>query len=63
MLDVNLKGHRSHAVADALTARGVFFSTGNSGQHIMDGYGDRAVLRKPFKYDALSAILTGLISR
>jgi len=25
MLDVNLKGHRSHAVADALTARGVFF--------------------------------------
>jgi len=65
MLDVNLKGHRSHAVADALAARGVpfFFSTGNSGQHIMDGYSDRAVLRKPFKYDALTAILTGLLSR
>src|SRR5450631_451829 len=50
MLDVNLQGHNSRPVADALAARGVpfFFSTGNGGHHTMDEYDDRPVLRKPF---------------
>lgn len=65
MLDVNLKGDNSRPVADALAARGVpfFFSTGNGGHHTMDGYGDRAILRKPFQYEDLAAIFTGLLYR
>jgi CheY-like chemotaxis protein len=65
MLDVNLNGTNSRPVADALAARGVpfFFSTGNGGHHTMDGYGDQAILRKPFMHDDLAAILTGLLSR
>ena len=65
MLDVNLKGTNSRRVADALAARGVpfFFSTGNGGHHTMDGYGDRAILKKPFIYEDLAAILKGLLAR
>lgn len=62
MLDVNLKGDNSRPVADALAARGIpfFFSTGNGGHHTMDGYEDRAVLRKPFIFEDLAAIFAGL---
>jgi CheY-like chemotaxis protein len=65
MLDVNLKGDNSRPVADTLAARGVpfFFSTGNGGHHSMDGYEDRAILRKPFIFEDLAAIFTGLLSR
>jgi CheY-like chemotaxis protein len=65
MLDVNLNGTNSRPVADALAARGVpfFFSTGNGGNHTMDGYSDRAILRKPFLYEDMAAILRGLLSR
>jgi len=65
MLDVNLNGTNSRPVADALAARGVpfFFSTGNGGHHTMDSYGDRAILRKPFMYEDLAAIVTGLLTR
>lgn len=62
MLDVNLKGDNSRPVADALAARGIpfFFSTGNGGHHTMDGYENRAVLRKPFIFEDLAAIFAGL---
>jgi CheY-like chemotaxis protein len=62
MLDMNLNGSDSHLVADALSARGVPFvySTGNTGQNLRDGYSDRPVLKKPFKYEDLVAILTRL---
>jgi len=65
MLDVNLNGTNSRPVADALAARGVpfFFSTGNGNHHSMEGYGDRAILRKPFMYQDLAATLTGLLPR
>ena len=65
MLDVNLNGTNSRPVADALAARGVpfFFSTGNGGHHTMDSYGDRAILKKPFMYEDLAAILKVLLSR
>jgi CheY-like chemotaxis protein len=62
LLDMNLNGNDSHPVAEALSARGVPFvySTGNTGQRSRDGYSDRPVLKKPFKYDELAAILTRL---
>jgi CheY-like chemotaxis protein len=62
LLDVNLNGHDSHPVAEALSARGVpfIYSTGNTGQSSRDGYSDRPVLKKPFKYEELVAILTRL---
>ena len=62
LLDVNLNGNDSHPVAEALSARGVPFvySTGNSGQRLREGYSDRPVLRKPFKYEELVAMITGL---
>ena len=62
LLDVNLNGNDSHPGAEALSTRGVPFvySTGNAGQNLRDGYSDRPVLRKPFKYEELAAILTRL---
>ena len=65
MLDVNLKGDNSRPVADALAARGVpfLFSTGNSGHHTMDGYEDRAILRKPFIFEGLAAKFADLLAR
>jgi CheY-like chemotaxis protein len=64
MLDMNLDGSNSRAVADALAARGVpfVFSTGNSVHDIWDGYNGHAVLRKPFSNDELVAMLTRLLS-
>ena len=62
LLDVNLNGSDSHPVAEALSTRGVPFvySTGNTSHNLRDGYSDRPVLKKPFKYDELAAILTRL---
>jgi CheY-like chemotaxis protein len=58
LLDINLNGHDSRPVAEALSARGVplVYSTGNTDH----GSRDRPVLRKPFKYEELVAILTRL---
>ena len=63
MLDVNLDGRKSYAVADALAARGVpfVFSTGYSGQSLNDGYGDRPVLGKPYRIAELVEVLTRLL--
>jgi CheY-like chemotaxis protein len=65
MLDMNLNGDKSPAVAEALTARGIPFvySTGNGGSNIRDGYHDRPVLKKPFRNEELVEILTRLLSR
>ena len=64
MLDMNLNGSKSHAVADALAARGVpfVFSTGYSALDVRSGYRDRPVLKKPFPYDELAETLTRLLS-
>ena len=45
-----------------ISARGVPFvyTTGNTGQSLRDGYCDRPVLKKPFKYEELAAILARL---
>ena len=62
VLDMNLNGTSSHAVAEALAARGVPFvvATGNR-DDMWDGFRDRAVVRKPFKYDELVEILMRLL--
>jgi CheY-like chemotaxis protein len=60
MLDMNLGGNSSDAVADALAAHGVpfVFSTGYSGGDMRDGHRDRPVLKKPFGYEELVEVLT-----
>jgi CheY-like chemotaxis protein len=60
ILDINLNGNDSHPVAEALSARGVPFvySTGNTDHGSTNGYSGRPVLRKPFKFEELVAILT-----
>jgi len=65
MLDMNLKGSKSHPVADALAARGVpfVFSTGYSAHAMREGYRDRPMLKKPFQHEELAAILTRLLPR
>ncbi|WP_192181536.1 response regulator [Mesorhizobium amorphae] len=65
MLDMNLDGDDSNAVADALAERGVpfIYSTGNSGRDMREGFSSRAVLRKPFSFDELSSKLERLLSR
>ena len=62
LLDMNLNGNDSHPVAEALAARGIPFvySTGNTGQSLRGGYSDRPVLKKPFKYEELVAVLSRL---
>ncbi len=64
MLDVNLDGRKSYAVADALSARGVpfVFSTGYNADTLAEGYRDRPVLGKPFRDVQLVEALTGLLS-
>ena len=65
MLDMNLNDNKTHAVADALAARGVpfVFSTGYSARDVREGYRDRPLLKKPFQYEELVEVLTRLLSR
>jgi CheY-like chemotaxis protein len=62
MLDMNLNGNDSYVVAETLAARGIpfFYSTGNTGRSSRDGFSDRPVLKKPFKYEELAAIFARL---
>lgn len=65
VLDVNLNGHESYPIADALAAGGVpfAFSTGYSDGGMRDDYRDRPVLRKPYRHERLVQILSGLLAR
>lgn len=65
VLDVNLNGRESYAVADALGGRGIpfVFSTGYSDEGMRDEYRDRPVLRKPYQQERLVQILTRLLDR
>lgn len=64
MLDMNLNGDRTHAVADALAAKGVpfFFATGYAGRDMLDGYRHRPILTKPYQPYQLEATLTALFA-
>jgi CheY-like chemotaxis protein len=65
MLDMNLNGTKNSSIADALGARGVpfIFSTGYSGHNMMNRHQDRPILKKPFQFEELAAILTRLLAR
>jgi len=62
MLDVNLNGDRTYAVAQALAHRGVpfVFATGYAGR-LRKGYEHRPVLSKPYRPHQLAATLAGLL--
>jgi CheY-like chemotaxis protein len=64
VLDVNLDGKMSYAVADALTARGVpfVFSTGYDKDSLLDGYRTFPVLQKPCHRSELSDTLAKLLT-
>ena len=59
MLDVNLAGEQSFAVADVLAARGIpfLFATDYGIKGIADQYRDRPVLQKPFRASDLGEAL------
>jgi CheY-like chemotaxis protein len=63
VVDVNLNGHESYPVADALGVRSVpfAFSTGYSTEGMRDDYRDRPVLRKPYQLAGLVKVLTRLL--
>ncbi len=65
MLDMNLNGRSSLAVAQALAAHSVpfVFSTGNSIDEVWDGFADRPVLRKPFRFEELAGSLSRVLAR
>ncbi|MHA6732132.1 response regulator [Devosia sp. A369] len=65
MLDMNLNGDDSVKVADALAARGVpfIYCTGNNSHGMLSDPANTPVLRKPFSFEELTAILTRLLSR
>ena len=64
MVDINLNGNKSHDVADALaqtcrsSSRPVY-----SALDMREGYRDRPVLKKPFPYENLAEVLSGLLPR
>lgn len=64
MLDMNLDGEKPYAVADALTERGVpfIFATGYVGHDMSGGYGDRPLLRKPFRPAQMAEAFTHLFT-
>ena len=64
VLDVNLNGQTSYAVADALAARGVpfVFSTGYAKDRLAEPYRSLTVLQKPFHGDELGAALETLLA-
>lgn len=64
MLDMNLNGDTTTAVADALAARGVpfVFATGYSSLRRRDGHCDRPVLNKPYQPHQLLTALERLLA-
>jgi CheY-like chemotaxis protein len=63
MLDLNLNGKRSYPVADKLAAQGVpfLFATGYSDHGLTEAYGDRPLLKKPFRCAELGEMLKHLL--
>ena len=60
MLDLNLDGKDTYAIADALEAKNVpfIFATGYGSTGLRPGYGTRQVLQKPFQQKDLEMALT-----
>lgn len=65
ILDVNLDGHESYPVADALAARGTpfVFATGYSDAGLRAGYRHVGVMAKPYRRETLVEALSALVTR
>lgn len=65
LLDVNLNGDTSMAVATALKARGCFFAftTGYGAGGVDPEHGDCPVLTKPYALNELEALLAGFAAQ
>jgi CheY-like chemotaxis protein len=65
ILDVNLDGQRSYAVADVLNRRAVpyTFATGYGEAGLDAAYAGRPVLRKPYRSDDLGRALAHLLAQ
>ena len=63
ILDINLGGQNSFAVAVALRQRGVpfAFASGDGGLDAESGFDDPIVLAKPFDFDGVRAVLGRLL--
>jgi CheY-like chemotaxis protein len=63
LLDLNLDGDRSYAVADALIARGVpfAFATGYGLHGLRDSDSGRPVLMKPYPAEELAKTMIALL--
>ena len=63
VLDVNLAGERSFAVADLLDSRDIpfLFATGYGLAGIEERYRGRWVLQKPFRLEDLAAALSSIL--
>jgi DNA-binding response OmpR family regulator len=64
ILDINLAGQNSFAVADVLTGRQIPFAFATGYGSAAAGWREKAVpiLAKPFTLDELSRVLSGLLS-
>jgi CheY-like chemotaxis protein len=64
LLDVNLQGENTGAVAEVLDARGVpfVFATGYGGQGLPEAFRDRPALKKPFQMDGLEQMLRSALA-
>ena len=64
VLDVNLQGQNTAAVAEALAARSLpfVFATGYGAHGMPEAFRDRPTLKKPFQLDALGRTLQSALS-
>lgn len=62
LADLGCKSVTSAATVDKALAliNEQVYSTGNASRSLRDGFSDRPVLKKPFKYEELAAILARL---
>ncbi|MDB5469448.1 MAG: response regulator [Caulobacter sp.] len=65
LLDVNLNGDRSFAIADALASNGIpfAFATGYGAHGLRVADGDRPVLTKPYRIGDLARAMSSLLGR
>jgi CheY-like chemotaxis protein len=64
VLDLNLDGQDTYAIADALRQKNVpfIFATGYGSTGLRQEYGNRPVLQKPFQAQALENALAGALT-
>lgn len=63
LLDINLRGETSYAVADELAQRGIPFAfvTGYGSTAVSEDYRDRPLLQKPMRESDLLRVISGML--